>query len=358
MAIYVVSEQIGLDGYWITDILKGIKAEADKKNLRMEEFFLPTDGVGVGEGQIVLAVGYTKGWLEQVTFRIKQAGARAIVVNADRDSSLYDADAFVCFDYKTAMRKTAEYLKYCGKTRVAFVGCSGRLSFESKRRAFLAAAGEAGIFCRDYKFADISEITSSFVRECRSFDAVVCSRDAEASHLISALNRRKLFVPEDIYVIGVGGNRMAELTSPPCTTLHTDFEALGAAAVKLSRFLTQNPETGGVTVSVPCPLTVRGSTDYKELPLRFEQPAVRRASYRTDSDYLSYLRAEQLVRNCDSTDRSILLHLSKGKNTAEIAEELFISQSSVKYRVKKMLCNADIPDRRELIKIAQIYGLL
>jgi DNA-binding NarL/FixJ family response regulator len=43
---------------------------------------------------------------------------------------------------------------------------------------------------------------------------------------------------------------------------------------------------------------------------------------------------------------------------AEIAEELFISQSSVKYRVKKMLCVANIADRRELIKIAQIYGLL
>ena len=41
MPIYIVSEQVGLDGYWITDILKGIKAEADKKNLRVEDYFSP-----------------------------------------------------------------------------------------------------------------------------------------------------------------------------------------------------------------------------------------------------------------------------------------------------------------------------
>jgi len=357
MSIYVVSEQIGLDGFWITDILKGIKAEADKKNLAIEDIYLPT-GEADGEGRLVLAVGYTKGWIEQVAAKIHSMGSRSIIVNASPDCGIYAADAFVCFDYAAAMNRLAEYLKYCGKTRVAFLGCGGRLSYDCKNKAFQSAAGKNGIYCRSYKYSGIAELTASFLREYRSFDAVVCSRDAEAFHLISALNKRKIYVPEDIYVASIGGNLMSEYSVPKATTIITDFKELGAAAVKLHRFLSQNPELRGVTVSIDCSVAVRGSTENKPFPKLMSEPPLRHSNYRTDPEYLSYLRAEALVRGCDKLDRNILLLLSKGKNMAEIAEEKFISQSSVKYRVKKMLKIADVTDRRELIKIAQIYGLL
>ena len=98
MSIYVVSEQIGLDGYWITDILKGIKAEADKKNLHIEDSYLPTAGTSCSEKRLVLAVGYTKGWLEQAVARIHSTGARAVVVNSMPDSGVGDAAAYVSFD--------------------------------------------------------------------------------------------------------------------------------------------------------------------------------------------------------------------------------------------------------------------
>lgn len=358
MAIYVVSEQSGLDGFWVSDILKGIKSEADKKNLPIREIFLPDDSADTKDEDIVLAVGHTRGWLEQAAYRIKRGGMRAIVVNADPTSGISNASAFVCFDYSAAMAELADYLKYCGKIRVAFVGCGGRLSFESKRRAFEEAAGERGLHYKTYRFPNISEMVPALVREHNSFDAVVCSRDAEAFHLISAFKKRRIFVPDDMYVVGIGGDTMSAAAAPSITTIHTDFQKLGTAAVKVQRFLSQNLEDGSAVVKIQCPLIIRGTTENKTAPHNHEAPATRRTGYRVDNDYLNYLSAEQLVRNCDSTDRSILLHLSKGKNMAEIAEELFISQSSVKYRVKKMLCVANIADRRGLIKIAQIYGLL
>ena len=38
MNLYVVSEQIGLQGYWITDILAGITKEAMKKNITVLDY--------------------------------------------------------------------------------------------------------------------------------------------------------------------------------------------------------------------------------------------------------------------------------------------------------------------------------
>ena len=233
MSIYVVSEQMGLDGYWITDILKGIKSEADKKNLRVEDFHFPTDG----EGRLVLAVGYTKNWLEEAADKIKRIGAKSIIVNASPDSGIENAGAFVGFDYVSAMSRLAEYLKYCGKSRIAFVGCGGRLSYDIKNRAFQAAAAKTGIYCRSYRFASIAELTASVVRDFRTFDAVVCSRDVEACHVINAFGKRRVEIPESIYVVGIGGNKVSGLSSPDCTTVETDFEKLGVAAVKLHRFL-------------------------------------------------------------------------------------------------------------------------
>ncbi|MBQ8550900.1 MAG: substrate-binding domain-containing protein [Clostridia bacterium] len=358
MPIHIVAEQTGLDGYWITDILKGVKAEADKKNLAVEDLFLPNDGTIGNDIGLVLAVGYTKNWLSTVTDRINASGARAIVVNASPDCGIENAHAFVNFDYKSAMKRVVFYLKHCGKTRIAFVGCGGRLSYGIKRKATLAAASELGVFCQSYKYPGIAELVSGFLREGRGFDAVICSRDAEANRLIAALNKRKIYVPEDIYVVGIGGNRISELSVPQCTTVDTDFHKLGAAAVKLQRFLSQNPEIEGVTVSVDCPVIIHGSTENRPLPIGSDGVVQKRVAYRDDGEYLACLRAEELARHCDKIDRNIILHLSKGKNMSEIAEEMFISQSSVKYRVKKMLETADIPDRRELIKIAHTFGLL
>ena len=38
MNIYVTSEQVGLPGYWITDILAGISKEALKKNITVVDY--------------------------------------------------------------------------------------------------------------------------------------------------------------------------------------------------------------------------------------------------------------------------------------------------------------------------------
>ena len=74
-------------------------------------------------------------------------------------------------------------------------------------------------------------------------------------------------------------------------------------------------------------------------------------SYKTDAEYLSYLQAEELVRIWDSLDKKIVAALLEGRNTASVAEKLFISHSSVKYRIRKMLNLAKIKDRSELISL-------
>ncbi len=357
MPIYVVSEQAGLDSYWIEDVLKGLKAEADKKNLAVQNFFLPETVINT-ENPIVLAVGYTKPWFTDACRHIKEAGGTAVAVNAAASANIERADATVGFDYDGATEDLVSYLYAAKKRKIAFVGCTGRLSLESKMAAFKKSAEKHALVHEAMTFSCMSELSSSFSKIYENFDAVICSRDAEANHLIALLKKHKISVPENIFVASYGGNKLSLRDGASITCAGLDFAALGAAAVKLHRFLSKNDAVGKVSVSVPCPIKVGNSTASRTIPASRFGNAVGPSAYRTDNDYMMYLRAEELVRLWDQLDRKIVAGLCKGKNMSMIAEEMFISQSSVKYRVKKMLDSANISDRRELVKIVQKFGLL
>ncbi len=360
MAVYVVSEQTGLDGYWITDILAGIKSEADKKNLRVEDFSLsiPTDCSS--RRPVVLAAGYSERWFEYICHRVRELGAEPLVVNAPVSFGSRETVGSVGFDYDGAMLLMLEYLKKCGKKRIAFLGCkNGRMSFDAKKQAFIKSAHMLGIdFHEVFEGNDVSGTVAAFVRMPQKYDAVVCSRDVEAGCLMSALKKRGVSVPEQIYVTGFGDSKMAEYFSPSLTTIRVNYKRIGEEAVKLSQFLKQNRETQRVCTTVRCELVIRRSTADRPLKLSTLPKPVGIAHYRTDSYDLSFLQAEELVRGWDQIDRRIVKGLADGYNTAAIAERLFISQSAVKYRIKKMLISSDMKNRRELICLAKNYGLL
>lgn len=357
MPIYVAAEQSGLDGYWINDVLKGLKSEADKKNLEIQNFLLPETVINT-EQPIVLVIGYTRQWFLETCRYIKSVGGTAVAVNLSQDANIDLADATVGFDYYGATEKLISYLYALKKRKIAFLGCKGRLSLESKQNAFLRAAKQKGISYEVMNFSGISEQSSSFSKICENFDAVICSRNAEANHLINYLKRYKPHIADNLYVVSYGGDELSRRTGTSLTCAELNFKKLGEAAVKLHRFLYKNDTIGTVHISVPCRIIIGDSTANREVTPKNVKESARASTYRTDNDYLMYLRAEELTRLWDQLDRQIVAELCRGKAMSHIAEEMFISQSSVKYRVKKMLDSANISDRKELVKIVQKFGLL
>lgn len=360
MSVYVLSEQTGLDGYWITDILAGIKSEADKKNLRIEVFPMTEMTVSFPERPVVLVVGYSKNWFSYVCRRIAGFGAQPLLVNARADLLPETAVGGVCFDYDGGMKTLVSYLLRCGKKNIAFVGSDGgRVSYDYKKRAFLSACNEENAEnCFLFGGRDTAEAASAFLKASGGYDAVICSRDVEAKLIMREMSHRHIALPESLYVASFGGGKLAEETSPSLTAVHTPFARLGSEAVKLYQFLRQNRETECASVSVKCRLDVRDSTaGIKALTLPADT-VDRHPAYINDNEYMTFLQAEALVRGWDTLDRNIVRCMTEGNNTSAIADKLFISQSSVKYRIKKMLTSADIKNRNELLSVVSKFGLL
>lgn len=356
--IYVVSEQVGLDNYWIGDILAGIKKEADKKNLHVENF--PLNMISGTESPVVLVVGYSHFWLSSICRRVSECGARPILVNAPTDAVKECAVGSVSFDYSGAVQEMLSYLAQCGKRRVAFMGVKGnRLSFSCKKEAFNLVSSRHYFESADvYECSELQNIGDVLMAQNTFYDAVICSRDVEAGVLIKQLKRIGISLPQDVFIASFGNSALSKIISPSLTTVSVDYHTLGEEAVRLSRYLSQNRPEVLINSKVRCPLIIRESTDGIDFERNSEVLPQKPISNNSDLEYAMFLQAEHLVRNWDSVDRNIVSALMEGKNTAAVAEKLFISQSSVKYRLKKMLTGAKIKDKSQLISIVARYGLL
>jgi DNA-binding LacI/PurR family transcriptional regulator len=367
MNIYVTSEQVGLEGYWMSDVLSGIDKESIKKNLTVIDYNgqkLKTNDEFVRP--LVLAVGYSSQWMEDTCIKMKNSGVEPILISAAHDSTteMLGASGFASFSIKKAMYNVLNYLISGHRTRVAFFGGHEETHSDNVKAAnFLEVSRYFGlnILQNDiYKDTSLLDCAKSLELSLHRYNAVVCTSDTAAVFLIKWLEERGVKVPEDIFVIGFGNSITAKQITPSVTIAACDFAQLGRQAVKLHQFLQHNPDISSNSVLVDCPIIEREST----AALKFKKMHIQSIHdgsmplYDTDNDVKTVLQIEELLRMWDDIDKSIIKGLFADKTIVAIADGLFISVSAVKYRIKKMLITADLKSKEELIKIIKKYDVI
>jgi DNA-binding LacI/PurR family transcriptional regulator len=90
--------------------------------------------------------------------------------------------------------------------------------------------------------------------------AIVTSQDMVVSGIIKAVQNRQLRIPEDISIVATAIEQMAEMTTPPLTTINSQAEVASFKATKL--FIEQLEGKSDVKQQIlfPFELIVRGST--------------------------------------------------------------------------------------------------
>ena len=367
MNLYVVSEQIGLQGYWITDILAGITKEAMKKNITVldyngqklemtDEFTRP----------IVLAVGYTVHWLESCCKKLRQCGIEPLLVNAAQDPYLQmlSSDGFVSFDIKKSMYRCFRYLVDHQRDKIAFFSAQDETHSEDiKIHEFLQLNRHLRLTSGDvdvYRESNLQKCAECFYYNVGLYTAVICSSDAAALFLIKWLEEHGVRVPQDLFVVGFGNSAVSARVTPSLTTIECNYFELGRQAVKLHQFLQRNTDVNCASIMVECKLLVRGSTNncpaenYNFDSLR----PVNVPHYGMDPDVMTLLQIEELLRMWDEIDKNIVQGLMHDKTITAIAESLFISVSAVKYRIKKMLTATSLKNKDELVEVLRHYRVV
>lgn len=176
----------------------------------------------------------------------------------------------ITIDNHGGIRQALEHLVSLGHRDIGFVGTYGLPDFEERRFAFNAYAREFGVNLKEswinlgsVQVGDVADRTSKLLSQPDRPTALVCGNDLTAMSTIQGAHRCGLRVPDDLSVVGFDSLPVAELASPPLTSIHVPMEQIGRIAVRQLVIRDSCSETesyNGCITRVSTELKVRQST--------------------------------------------------------------------------------------------------
>lgn len=133
---------------------------------------------------------------------------------------------------------------------------------------------------------------------------------------------------------------------------------LGVQAVNLWDLLEYNPNLDAINILLHGELVCRGSTAYQNPPPyeSFHSSTAREHPELSIGKVNRTIRGlENCLLQCDQLDFGIIREIILGSSLEDTAEALFISQGTLRYRLKKMYQAAGVSSRQELERILKRY---
>lgn len=349
MTINVFTEPSYENTIWAKQTLQGIGNRVSK--LRYGLRILSQDELGTFSGRLIV-VGSTPSWFEEICR--KYPGITPVAVSCGSDNAP-GIGSLVRIDYEQAARQCIAYIKSCGRDKVALFGTSGS-SYADRLKS--AAFPREDVFDTS---AGLDRAFSAFLSRHAEYGGVLCANCIVGVYLEKRLRDAGIDVPSSLYVCAFGDSVIGSLCVPPLTTLSLDHYALGSQSVTLFAYLEKQEQDVSVTVKIPFTLRVAESTENRraDLPLSGGKETLKDGTneavntFYGDRELSSLLRLEKALSAGEGCDTGILYGILAGKSYAAIAEELFISENTVKYRIRRLLRSGGFDSIGELTRI---YG--
>lgn len=139
-------------------------------------------------------------------------------------------DGYCCVgtDNRLGGRIASEHLIAMGRRRIAFAGMTDIPELAARHAGYIDAHAAAGVAPGPHipvplAFDPDSPMFDDLVARHGDIDGVVAASDVIAIHLIRALIKRGLNVPDQVAVIGYDDVGLAAHSSPPLTTVRQDL---------------------------------------------------------------------------------------------------------------------------------------
>jgi len=177
-----------------------------------------------------------------------------------------DTYCSVSSDNFSGGKQAAGHLLQTGRHRIAFVG-GPEYEYEAQRRydGYVAALQENGLEVDPalvtygrWNSDSATRQMQQLLERAPDLDAVFANSDMMAVGAINVLRESGRRIPQDVAVVGYDDLAIAQISSPPLTTISQNLPLVGQL---LAQNLIQNIETGLITtVTIPAELVIRESS--------------------------------------------------------------------------------------------------
>jgi DNA-binding LacI/PurR family transcriptional regulator len=215
------------------------------------------------DGVILMEV-YLEDWRVELAHRI---GFPFVMIGRQTEN---EGVSFVDLDIDAATQTAFDHLADLGHRHVAFMGFPESLRLQGHGPAvrgwagYQAAVARVGIEPVDcqcgYTLAEMESATHRLLDDHPEITAIVALTDAPLAGVFSALRQRGRKIPDDVSVVGMAVDRIAELLSPRLTAVRFPSYDIGFQATSmLIRQLRSGPDEVEQVVLAP-ELIVRDSS--------------------------------------------------------------------------------------------------
>ena len=315
-----------------------------------------------------IVLGYRRTWLLKISAALNE---RKIPVVFPYMSVPYRDVPYASIDYSRdeLIRDFVFYFSGCGRKKIALYGIKPDSIVDLiKIQEFHSACRDAGC---ESSMSDIYYLSGSFddtadllINKISKYNAILCASDITAIHLMNRFHKNNINVPDDVFVSGMSNSIPGSMYKPSLTSSTMDFYDIGNVAV--DAYYTLSREAGSTNMVIKYIQTgsiiIRESTNY--IPLESGKytsgnhsssiitPNVFDGFY-NDNSASTLLKVETLLQQSDKTDIGIINGLLSGTKRDEIADLLFISQSTYKYRLRRMKTISSVSKTSDLIDLLQ-----
>lgn len=358
MTFYVISEPGFGTGIWHYNIMDGLIELQRKKRLDFE-FLTDTAALNraaITESDTAFVIGTDNEWFGAVLPRLGRLfGNKVIVLGNHNPISCGTKYSTVMTDVRESVTALYSYLKFHKKDNIALYGINPCSASDKLRcECFIDCGGETDdLFYMRNSFAECFE---TFLRESERYNAIICVNDYAAISLIRHLGDSA--AKNEFFIAACGSSRLSQHFSPSLTHTESDYKKFAAAAYDIHRILHKSDDSNSVDIRLSCVLNIGETTRF--LPPQteiYDCPTAdkQRDLYYSDVEVREMMNTEKLLALCDDTDRHIIELILGGKSAARIAETLYLSQSAVKYKIKKMYNICEVKSKDRFISVLNKY---
>ena len=187
---------------------------------------------------------------------------------------------------------------------------------------------------------------------------MICASDYAAISLVRRLQQDGYPIPEKLYLISYGNMALSQLMRPSITSIADGYEEFGRAALSISSLIEKNPSISTVNIQLHCQLNIRETTENRPLPVSAEDEAAEHVPenrFFKDPEISNLARLETLFQQCDEIDMALIQQLLSGDSYAQMTEKSFISETAVKYRIRKMEKTCGVGTRMDLVRFLKDF---
>lgn len=296
--------------------------------------------------QSVIVIGFEWQTMASMIERLRSANKRIVLTNADTDQ-MDGYDSCVTYSRRLITEQMLDYLTAKQCRRIALVGCDGETAGEQAYadalKAYLASHPEISGESFFYR-THLDESFTAFARVYQRFDAVLCPTAFAGVAFLRFCSQHALRVPQDFLVASIRDGEINRYCKPSITSMALDFAGIGEQAVGVWKYQ-QDPANGSFRMRIAAhgqivPRESTGEAPFAETftTVKTNMPVWARGGnlFYKDPSFQALMQLDCCLQGCDELDLRIIGLLLAGDSYETICEKLFLSESSLQYRVRKL----------------------